>query len=62
MNLLYQLNYFIFSAFLTLLMLEIGVALLALSAASAVALYRNFVAGFEEEPDVTAKADAVKQL
>ena len=40
----------------------LGVALLALSAASAVALYRNFVAGFEEEPDVTAKADAVKQL
>jgi hypothetical protein len=32
----------------------LGLTLLALSALSAIALYRNFVTGFNAEPDVTA--------
>jgi len=34
----------------------LGAILLALSALSAIALYRNFVAGFKQEPDVIAEA------
>jgi hypothetical protein len=38
-----------------------GFTLLTLSVLSAVALYRNFVASFSQEPDTTAKtSDAVQ--
>jgi len=41
----------------------LGAILLSLSALSAIALYRNFVAGFNKEPDVTvSNATAVEQI
>jgi hypothetical protein len=39
----------------------VGLGLLTLSGVCAYALYRNFVAGFVEEPDATANAVARRQ-